>query len=81
MTKYNVTNPTKANHVINSATGRQVLIESGKVVPNVEITDTEAQSMRDTLKKMGDGKFLSLSAVASSAPPAQSQPQQSANKK
>lgn len=77
--KYNVTNPTKANHVINSATGRQVLIESGKVVENVEITDTEAESMRDTLKKMGDGKFLSLSAVA---PPAQSQPQQStANKK
>jgi len=58
--RHNVTNPTRADHVINTVDGKKMVIPAGKVVENVEIADTEVESLKDTHKKMGDGNFISL---------------------
>ncbi len=62
--KYNVTNPTKADHVIHDATGKKKLIPAGGVVESVELYDDEAEALKDTHKKMGDGNFISLSSAS-----------------
>jgi hypothetical protein len=61
--KYNVTNPTRADHVINTVGGHK-RIPAGTVVENVEIADTEAKAMKELHKKAGEGQFVKLDSAS-----------------